>query len=529
MLTVLTIGAFAYLVHWLDQPSDSGPGQVAAESPGITGKPNDSGGSNSAAGTAPNEKPPPDSSGGTVQPVQEERVNLTFIGDVMFADKVNDLIREKGKEYPFKYVNSYLEKADITVANLETPITLRGSAQTKEYVYRSSPEMLPVMKKAGIDLVNLANNHSMDYGQDGLVDTLDYLDQYGILRVGAGRNTEEAYRSVIMNHQGIKIAFLGFSRVIPETSWYAGKSKPGLAETYSTKLPLEAIAKAREQADLVVVIAHWGEERNDLQVKHQTDLAHLYIDNGADLVIASHPHVLQGFEQYKGKWIAYSLGNFIFTTNNIPMTWESMILEASCTKARTCELSMVPIITKWAQPIQMPEEDGLKLFERLTGISVNAKIDKEGKITPGPVRTPKSSIVKPQDSVKKPETQKPAETGKNTDSAKTPAATQPSGTGNGNGAKQGETKPGTAKTGETKPGDVKQSDPKQNGAKTPDPKSSDPKKSDPKKSETKPGDVKQGGDPKQSDAKKSGTSQPGSKTTETDIPAGAKKPSESSP
>lgn len=509
VLTALTIGSFAYLVHWLDQPSQPGPGQVAAESPGVSGKPI---GESKPPATAPNDKPPADSSGGaSVPPAPEERVNLAFIGDVMFADKVSDLIREKGKEYPFKYVKSYLEQADIAVANLETPITQRGAAQTKEYVYRSSPDMLPEMKKAGIDLVNLANNHSMDYGQEGLVDTLDYLDLQGILRVGAGRNTEEAYRPVIMNHQGMKIAFLGFSRVIPETSWYVGKSKPGLAETYNTKLPLEAIAKAREQADLVVVIAHWGEERNDLQVKHQTDLAHLYIDNGADLVIASHPHVLQGFEQYNGKWIAYSLGNFIFTTNNNPMTWESMILKASCTKARACELSMVPIITKWAQPIQMPEEDGWKLFERLTGISVNAKIDKEGKITPGPVRTPKSSIMKPQDS-----TQKPAGTGKTSDSAKTPASTstQSSGAPGGSGAKPGETRTGTAKPGDTKQGDAKSSDPKQSGTKTPDPKSSGAKQSDPKQSETKQGDAKQGAGSKQTETKKSGTPPPESKTAE---------------
>lgn len=295
------------------------------------------------------------------------------------------MLVKNGYDYPYKYVKSYLDKADLTIANLETPITTRGTAETKEYVYRSSPLALPELKRAGVDLVNLANNHSMDYGQEGLLDTLGYLDDQQLLRVGAGRNAEEAYRPVIYEHNGIKIAFLGFSRVLPDTSWMATAQRPGLASTYTSKPALEAIAKARSEADLVVVIAHWGEERNPYPVKQQTDLAHEYIDNGADLIIASHPHVVQGFEQYKGKWIAYSLGNFIFTTNENPDTWESMILEASCSKDRSCNLNMVPILTKWAQPIRMTEDQGQKLFEKLTKNSVNAQIDAKGAITAGPV------------------------------------------------------------------------------------------------------------------------------------------------
>lgn len=378
LLTVLTIGAFVYLMQWLDRPHGNPGGEAAAEA-----------------------KTPAPSAG--VQPPQVEsdklpavkeyeqanivpgsdkaaRVNLSFVGDVMFANKINDLLKQHGYDYPFKYIRSYLEKADIAVANLETPVTTRGTSEEKTYAYRSSPLALPELKKAGVDLVNLANNHSMDYGVEGLLDTLDHLDATGISRVGAGKNSEEAYRHVMMEHSGMKIAFLGFSRVIPSASWYAGFSKPGLAEAYSTKLSLQAIAKARAEADLVVVIAHWGEERNNRPIKVQTDLARQYIDQGADLVIASHPHVLQGFEQYKGKWIAYSLGNFIFTTNENSATWESMILEASCSKERSCELQIVPVLTKWAQPIRMIQEDGRKLFNKLTHISVNARVDSQGRV-----------------------------------------------------------------------------------------------------------------------------------------------------
>lgn len=401
MLAVFVFGAFVYLIQWLEaRPDMQTP--TAETSPKTEAAP---------LPTAVNriEEPPAAApvaapggeQGSTAQPASEDkaRVKLAFVGDVMFASKVEDLLVKNGYDYPYKYVKSYLDKADLTIVNLETPITTRGTAQTKEYVYRSSPLALPELKRAGVDLVNLANNHSMDYGQDGLLDTLGHLDDQQLRRVGAGRNAQEAYKHEIIEHKGIKVAFLGFSRVLPDTSWMATAQKPGLAATYSSKLALDAITKARSEADLVVVIAHWGEERNPRPVKVQTDLAHEYIDHGADLIVASHPHVLQGFEQYKGKWIAYSLGNFIFTTNENPDTWESLILEASCAKDRSCDLNLVPILTKWAQPIRMIDDQAQKLFEKLTKNSVNARIDTKGVITVGPVNkfvteTPKPSINK---------------------------------------------------------------------------------------------------------------------------------------
>lgn len=456
LLTVLTIGAFTYLMQWLDRPHGIPGGEATAEAktpaPSVGEQPR----------LVEAEKPPAvkeEEQANTAPGSEKARVNMSFVGDVMFASKVDDLLKQHGYDYPFKYVRSYLEKADITVANLETPITTRGTPEDKTYAYRSSPLALPELKKAGVDLVNLANNHSMDYGVEGLLDTLDHLDAEEMRRVGAGRDSEEAYRHVIMEHNGMKIAFLGFSRVIHSASWYAGKSKPGLAETYTTKLPLQAIAKAREEADLVVVIAHWGEERNNRPIKVQTDLARQYIDQGADLVIASHPHVLQGFEQYKGKWIAYSLGNFIFTTNENSATWESMILEASCSKERSCDLQLVPIVTKWAQPIRMVQEDGRKLFDKLTNISVNAQVDPEGRVTvasgPPKVQPEQQAAVKPPvTETKKPtesksEKPKSSATPKSDETTKTNNTTKPSGTSKPDESAQpkNQTKPG----GTTKP------------------------------------------------------------------------------
>ncbi|SFL26543.1 poly-gamma-glutamate synthesis protein (capsule biosynthesis protein) [Paenibacillus sp. 1_12] len=431
IIGLITIAAFSYLLVWLfgkesnkalpAAPTVTAPstvpqgntpknepvvktvpnaaGENSAKGTGTTDKPSDS---NVINGQAPDSKPAANPKGNAGQ----SSVKLTFIGDVMFSGNVEQLLIKNGWDYPYRYMKEYLEKADITIANLETPISTRGTAQIKDYTYRSSPEALPALKASGVDLVNTANNHILDYGSDALLDTMDALDQVDIKRVGTGRNIEEAYKPVIMERNGIKIAFLGFSRNAPDAGWYAGKQKPGVAETYSTKLPLEAIANAREVADLVVVIAHWGIERQDVAAKEQTDLAHKYIDEGADLVVASHPHVLQGFEQYNGKWIAYSLGNFIFTTNAEPMTWETMVLDAECTKDRKCELQMLPVLTKGAQPVRMPEAEGLKLFERMSRISFNAAVNKDGKISVVPAKKPVSDIVAP---AKPPAVDKPAD------------------------------------------------------------------------------------------------------------------------
>lgn len=309
------------------------------------------------------------------------QVKLTFVGDVIMASKVEDILKQKGYDYPYTNVKDFLTKADFTIANLESPITTRGSVQSKEYVYRSSPEALPPLKQAGVDIVNLANNHVMDYGTEGLLDTMQLLDQEGIKRVGAGKDNVEAYQPVMVEKDGVKIAVFGFSRVVPEASWKAAPGHPGVAETYSYKLPVEAIEKAKASADLVVVVAHWGVERDDNPDKNQKELAHRYIDAGADLVIGGHPHVLQGFEQYKGKWIAYSLGNFIFTTNDTPKTWETVILEAACTKDKSCNIHLVPILTKAALPTPMNEVDGAKLFQRLSKISIGAQVDAQGNVS----------------------------------------------------------------------------------------------------------------------------------------------------
>lgn len=314
---------------------------------------------------------------------KEPTVRLALLGDMMMSGRVEDVVKEKGFDFPYQYVKPLLQDMDFTIGNLETPLTTRGTpAENKSFVYKSPPKMALAMAAAGIDIVNLANNHSMDQGEEGLLDTFQALKSANVNYIGAGRNSKEAYTPLMVERNGIKLAFLGLSRVIPDESWYAWRNKPGVATTYEgTKAQAaKAIKAAKKEADIVVVIVHWGEERTDEPIDTQKELAKLYVDSGADLVVGGHPHVAQGFEQLKGKWIAYSLGNFIFTQAANPKTWETMVLQAECKKDGTCELKMIPFFTNVGQAIPLKGERGQKVMKRLEGMSPGIRIDQNGYI-----------------------------------------------------------------------------------------------------------------------------------------------------
>ncbi|SDY13925.1 CapA family protein [Salimicrobium album] len=241
-----------------------------------------------------------------------EEVDLTFTGDVLFEKSTKQTVADEGYAYPFHYVNEEFQSDDITFVNLETPITTRGVREDKIYNFRSEDKALDGLKKAGIDAVSLANNHTLDYGITGLEDTLHALEKREIPFIGAGRNKEEAYRGWKTEKEGRSIHFLAFSAVLPKVSWYAEEDRPGIASGYQVERMERIIKKAEASSDHVIVQMHWGDERQTQFQPGEQQIAHRLIDAGADVIVGHHPHVLQGFEYYKDGFIAYSLGNFLF-------------------------------------------------------------------------------------------------------------------------------------------------------------------------------------------------------------------------
>ena len=249
-------------------------------------------------------------------------VTLLFAGDVYFSNYVQNAYNRAGgiSGVLDDGIRQEIADADIFMVNQEFPFTDRGEkVPDKQFNFRVSPQWVSALKEMDVDLVTLANNHILDYGQQGLLDSCDTLNEAGIAYVGGGKDLDEAKKLVTMEAGGRTIGFLGTSRVYMDGSWAAGAGHPGVFSTYDPSLAIEEIKKAKEQCDYLVVYVHWGIERNTEPESYLRSMGQAYIDAGADLVVGSHPHVLQPVETYKDKTIAYSLGNFVFGSS-IPST-----------------------------------------------------------------------------------------------------------------------------------------------------------------------------------------------------------------
>ena len=307
-----------------------------------------------------------------------QNVSISVGGDVLFDSFVANTIDKDG-------INSYTEDmapvfkaSDISMINLETAISIRGEKEKdKQFTFRADPKYLQLLNSCGINIVSLANNHSLDFGITALEDTFTSLSTRNILYAGAGKNIDEASKPVYINKNNIKVAILASSHVIPVVEWNAGNNKSGLATTYDPSRILAEIRKARAQADIVLCYIHWGEEGKTLPVDYQKNLAHAYIDNGADIVIGSHPHVLQGLEYYKNKVIAYSLGNLVFTD----MYKKTAIIKFTVNNNKAITTKLVPFEINSFKPVLIKDNDKLQSFYKdLESISFSVRIDSAGNV-----------------------------------------------------------------------------------------------------------------------------------------------------
>jgi len=239
-------------------------------------------------------------------------LRIMAVGDIMLDGTARPVLARHGYDYAFAQVKHFFAGAPIVVANLEGPLTTRGvPEQDKTYIFRSPPEKVSeALRNAGINVVSLANNHTLDFGPDGLADTRAALDAVGIAHMGAGPNLGEARRAVYKEVAGLRVALLGYSVTLPE-HFYAGPSKPGTAFAHEAHVRAD-VTKARREADIVVVAFHWGQEGKTQLRDYQVQLGRAAIDAGASAVVGHHPHILQAVERYRDGVILYSLGNFTF-------------------------------------------------------------------------------------------------------------------------------------------------------------------------------------------------------------------------
>lgn len=251
-------------------------------------------------------------------PRRDGSVTIDAMGDLMLARGVAAKVQQNGASWPLGAVSDRLRSADLRFANLEFSLTNGGTQAHKDYTFRAPPSEVDCLTSAGVNVIGLANNHVLDFGPQGLLDTLAALNGAGIAHTGAGADTETAHAPVIVPVNGLRVAWLAYANVPDDSitgfkaiSLQAGPNSPGVAWGTPDVIARD-VANAKQHADLVVVALHSGFEYTPQPNSVQTQLAHAAIDAGAALVLGAHPHVLQGLEFYHGGLIAYSLGNFVF-------------------------------------------------------------------------------------------------------------------------------------------------------------------------------------------------------------------------
>ncbi len=311
---------------------------------------------------------------------QDPSISLLFGGDVLLSDHVLNAYETAGGiggVLDSGYLQ-LIDENDFFIVNQEFPFSDRGTqAPDKQFTFRLPPERVSMFQEMGIDAVTLANNHALDFGTDALLDTVSVLDEAGILHTGAGSDLKEASQPVLLTAKDRTIAVIGATRVIPVADWAAGNSHPGMLATYDPAVLLEEIRQLDEQYDHVIVFVHWGIERDELPQEYQRSLGQQYIDAGADLVVGSHPHVLQGIEYYNGKPIVYSLGNFVFGSS-IPRT---ALLQAEIWDDGTVRLKLFPGTSGAGYTRMITDESQLQeALDHIRSISFGADILPDGTV-----------------------------------------------------------------------------------------------------------------------------------------------------
>lgn len=294
-------------------------------------------------------------------------VTLLFTGDVMPSRYVAVKMATYGYDYPLSGMKDILSNADLTIINLESPVLHGAPVPNGSMVFRTDPEFLPALKRAGVDIVVLANNHSANLGEGALIETLRHLDDTDMTHLGAGTSSD-AYAPIVRTVRGLRIAFVAQNDTDVVSSLTCASPDHVGTACYDLSRASSSIIAARQNADIVVFLMHSGTEYEHTANDRQRALAHAAIDAGADLVIGHHPHVVQAAEIYKGKRIYYSLGNFIFDQNWSLDTRLGLVVGVTIdpvAKMITDHTHTVIRIDDYSRPIPASGDDDVEIRKRL--------------------------------------------------------------------------------------------------------------------------------------------------------------------
>ncbi len=317
-----------------------------------------------------------------------DSITIGFAGDILFDDNyaAGYSFKRAGNTAEGVIGQSLLDKmrgADIMMVNNEFAYSNGGApTEGKTYTFRAKPETASILNTMGVDIVGLANNHAYDYGQKALVDSFAALDNAGVAYAGAGNDIEEASHPVYyVTDSGLKIAIICATQIErldnPDTKG-ATENSPGVFRCLNDALLLEKIREARDRNAYVVVFIHWGTESTDEIDYYQNLQAKEIAEAGANLIIGSHPHVLQKIDYVSGVPVVFSMGNFIFNSK----TLDTCMILTTLHRNGSVNLQFVPAVQSGSTVYEASGEDAARILNYMGSISPGINIDSNGYISP---------------------------------------------------------------------------------------------------------------------------------------------------
>ena len=285
----------------------------------------------------------------SVSAYSADTLNIIFTGDILLDRGVRRVINHHGVDHLFSDgIDSVFRSAQIVVGNLECPATKIESPVFKQYIFRSEPEWLDTLRQHGITHLNLANNHSIDQGREGLLDTKQNIEEAGMVPIGAGASMQEAAGPVLLASSPRKVWFVPSLRLALENYSYL-TDKPCVSQEPMDSLMQRVFQLRKADSTAVIIVSlHWGGEHTLKPVPRQRMEAHQLILAGADALICHHTHTLQTIETFRGKPIYYSIGNFIFDPTH-PINAEACIVRLKIT-SDTINTETLPVQIRHCVP-----------------------------------------------------------------------------------------------------------------------------------------------------------------------------------
>jgi len=293
-------------------------------------------------------------------------MKVVLVGDVMIGRLVDQVLASVSPTYPWGNTLSLMHHADARICNLECVVSEQGSPWTrtpKTFHFRSHAKNVAVLTAAGISAVSLANNHTLDFGHEALLDMLETLSAHGIACAGAGSNLEAASACATWKCTGKTIGLIAFTDNMPE--WEATVDEPGVfyvpvqLDDERARRLLAGVAGAREHVDLLVVSAHWGPNWGDVPPPEHVPFAHALIEAGADIIFGHSGHVVRGIELYRGKPVLYCTGDFIddYAVDETERNDRSFLFVVEAERHRMARLLLYPTVIRHFQAQRATGED----------------------------------------------------------------------------------------------------------------------------------------------------------------------------